>query len=43
MDAEDDSLAIYQDNFERAYIDDMERYYKSRAPQVLFFLFVRVF
>lgn len=32
----EDSLAVYKDNFERAYVDDTERFYKSRAPQVLF-------
>ncbi|MCP9262715.1 Cullin-5 [Dirofilaria immitis] len=31
----EDSLIVYKDNFERAYIDDTERFYKSRAPQVL--------
>uniref|UniRef100_A0A915PYA2 Cullin-5 n=1 Tax=Setaria digitata TaxID=48799 RepID=A0A915PYA2_9BILA len=31
----EDSLAVYKDNFERAYVDDTERFYKSRAPQVL--------
>ncbi|VDM96638.1 unnamed protein product [Thelazia callipaeda] len=30
-----DSLAVYRDNFERAYIDDTERFYRSYAPQVL--------
>ncbi|VDP15393.1 unnamed protein product [Onchocerca flexuosa] len=31
----EDSLAVYKENFERAYVDDTERFYKSRAPQVL--------
>ncbi|KAK6108277.1 Cullin-5 [Brugia pahangi] len=31
----EDSLAVYKDNFERAYVDDTERFYKFRAPQVL--------
>ncbi|VDK66123.1 unnamed protein product [Onchocerca ochengi] len=31
----EDSLAVYKENFERAYVDDTERFYKFRAPQVL--------
>lgn len=31
----DDPLAVYRSNFERAYIDATEKYYKSRAAEVL--------
>lgn len=31
----DDSLAVYRANFERAYIESTEQFYKSRAAQVL--------
>ncbi|MFH4983136.1 hypothetical protein AB6A40_009845 [Gnathostoma spinigerum] len=34
VDAED-SLAVYKANFERAYIEATEKYYKSRASQML--------
>jgi cullin-5 len=31
----EDKLTIYMDNFERAYIDSTEAFYKLKAPQYL--------
>ena len=31
----DDKLKIYRDNFEKAYIEATETFYKSKAPQYL--------
>lgn len=36
----EDSLAVYKANFEKAYIEDTEKFYMSRASQVFFASFL---
>lgn len=31
----DDKLQIYRDNFEKAYLDSTERFYRTQAPSYL--------
>lgn len=31
----DDKLQIYRENFEKAYLDSTERFYKTQAPSYL--------